>query len=201
VEALTGFATDLASALVLALAGRLGHEVLGDEQERTLKDVLQRATAAMLVELAREDVGNRQMLERHERQFRKVFEDRWVARTLVGVALDSEPPPVGALRDRFSSMGFNPHGLPISFDRAIGVFVLELMQRLDEEASKGGSLAPLVNRSNLKAIRRSVEDIAQDLGSTGPDVDEIERESLARCVERWEAVGLPPEEARALAAE
>jgi hypothetical protein len=199
VEALSNITLNLVSTLIIAGAGRLRDEALGEEQERDLKDVFQRATAAMLVELARTDIGNQQMLERYEREFGGFFGDPWVAETLVGVALDSKDLPVDRLRARFSEMGFDPDALPISFGRALGVFVLELTERLDEEASRGGPLEALVNRSDLKAIRRSVEDLARESGSTSPDVDELERASRARCADRWYAAGLAEEKAFTLA--
>lgn len=195
------FAINVASALFVAGADRVAREALGQEQERDLKDIFDRASATMLVELARGNVGNRTLLERYEHQFKTFFGDCWVAETLVGVALDRDEPPVGALRKRFSAMDFDPDALTIGFDRAIAIFVKELLARLEENASEGGSLEPRVNRTDLRAIRRSVESLACGLGDTGRDVDELERESLARCAERWEAAGLSAEEARVLAAD
>lgn len=201
VEAAFSFGINVASALFLAGAARVAREALGEEQKRDLKDVMDRASAAMLVELARGDVGNRALLERYEREFGAFFGDAFVAETLVGVALDREGPPVERLRTRFSSMGFDPDGLTIGFDRAIAVFVRELLERLERNASEGGSLEPLVSRADLRAIRESVDGMARGLGDAGQDADELERESLARCAERWEAAGLSTEEARALAAD
>ena len=192
---------NLASALFSAGAGRIAREALGDEQTRDLKDVMDRASAAMLVELARGDIGNRELLGRYEEQFKDFFGDAWVAETLVDVALERREPPVDALRGRFSGMGFDPGGLTIGFDRAMAIFVRELLRRLEKNASEGGSLEARVNRADLRAIRESVEGLARGLGKTGQDVDELERESLARCAERWEAAGLSAGEARALAAD
>ena len=201
VEAAFSFGINIASALFLAAAGRVAREALGEEQERELKDVFDRASAAMLVELARGDIGNLVLLERYKREFGTFFSDPWVAQTLVGVALDRQEPPVERLRARFSSMGFDPDGLTIGFGRAIAVFVRELLERLERNASEGGSLEPLVSRADLSAIRDRVDGIARGLGDTGQDVDELERESLARCAERWEAAGLSAEEAHTLAAD
>lgn len=198
-EAAANIAYNLASALILAVAGSLRDEVMGEEQERALKEVTQRAAAAMLVELARSDVGNQKLVERYGRQFRAFFDDSWVAETLLGVALGLETLPIRRLRERFSRIGFDPDALPIGFDRAMAVFVAELARRLQEEASKGGSIAALVNRNDLRTIRGLLEDLAREHGSTGPDVDELERASRARCAERWRAAGLPEEEAFALA--
>lgn len=199
--ALTAFAINVASAVFVAGAARIAREAVGEDQERDLRDAFDRASAALLVELARGDVGNRALLERYEEEFRTFFGDPWVAETLVGVALEREAPPLEALRGRFASTGFDPEALTIGFDRAMAIFVRELLARLEENASEGGSLEPLMDRADLRAIRDSVEDLARGMGAPGRDVDEMERESLARCAERWVAAGLSPGEARALAAD
>lgn len=190
---------NVASALFMAGAGRITREALGEQQKRDLKEVFDRASAAMLVALVRGDVGNLELLKRYKKQFADFFGDRWVAETLLDVALEREELPVEALRERFSAMNFDPEEVSIGFGRAMATFVRELLLRLEQNASEGGSLESRVNRVDLRAIRNSVEDLARGLGNTGQDVDELERESLARCAERWEAAGLSAEEAWRLA--
>lgn len=197
---LTAFAINVASAVFVAGASRVARESLGEEQERDLKDVFDRASAAMLVGLARGDAGNRALLQRYEEEFKTFFGDRWVAETLVGVALQREAPPLEALRGRFTALGFDPEGLTIGFDRAMAIFVRELLTRLEENASQGGSLGSRVDRADLRAIRDSVEELASGLGDPGRDTDELEQESLARCAERWVTAGLSPAQAWAFAA-
>ncbi len=199
--ALTAFAINVASAVFVAGAARVAREGLGEEQERALKDVFNRAAAAVLVELARGDISNRSLLERYEEEFKTFFGDAWVAETLVGVALEREAPPLERLRRRFSELGFDPDDLTVGFDRAMAIFVRELLMRLEQNAAEGGALEPRVDRADLRAVRNSVEGLARGMGSPGLDADELEQESLARCAERWEAAGLSREEAWTLAAD
>ncbi len=138
-----GIATNLTTALMVAGAGRLREEALGDEQKRALEEVFRKATSVMLVELARSGPVNRSMLERVESEFGTFFEDHWVAETLLSVALTRKEAPVSRLSRRFSELGFDPEALPVSFERAMSVFVFELTERLQEEASRAGS--PLNN--------------------------------------------------------
>ena len=70
---LTAFAINMASAVFVAGASRVARESLSEEQERDLKEVFDRASAAMLVELARGEVGNRALLGRYEEEFRAFY--------------------------------------------------------------------------------------------------------------------------------
>lgn len=164
-----GLVTNIVSSLLGAIGRRIGNEALGDTQERELGDVFRRASAALLVELVRDDVGNCELLERYEGQFGTFVGDAWVAETLVGVALDREELPVEGLRTRFSAIGFDPDALSVGFDRAMAVFVRELLAWLEDNASSGGSLRALVDRADLRAIRGSVEAIARGPGNAGQD--------------------------------
>lgn len=194
-----GIAINLASTLLMAAVNRIREEALGDEQEQALQNAFAGATAAMLVEIARHAGLDRNLPGRLEEQFSRFFEDRWVAETLVDVALRSRTPPVDELRRRYERLGFDPGALPIGFDRSMRVLAHELAVRLREDARSGGPLAGVVVVADVEAMRGMLESLVRARGATGQDVDEIERESLARCAERWEAAGLSSEEARALA--
>ena len=177
----------------------MAEDALGDEQKQALQDAFSGATAAMLVAIARHAALDRNLPGRFEEEFGRFFDDRWVAETLVDIALNSRTPPVDDLRRRYEQLGFDSKELPIGFERAMRILAHELALRLREDARSGGRLADVVLVADVEAMREMLEDLVQVRGATGPDVDEIERESLARCAERWEAAGLPPEEARALA--
>ncbi|MBA2442863.1 MAG: hypothetical protein M3494_01600 [Actinomycetota bacterium] len=192
-------AVNLASTLLVAGGRRVAEEALGDEQEQALRDAFSGATAAMLVEIARHAGLDRNLPGRLEEQFGKFFEDRWVAETLVDIALRSRIPPVDDLGSRYERLGFDPGALPMGFERAMRVLAHELAVRLREDARAGGPLAGVVLVADVEAMRGMLEGLVRARGATGPDVDEIERESLARCAERWEAAGLSSEEARVLA--
>jgi hypothetical protein len=199
--ALISFAINVASAIFVAGAGRLRHAALGEDQERDLRRAFEKASAAMLGELVRGDAESEGLLGHYEDLFREFFGDAWVADTLLRVALEHEAPPLESLEARFLGMGFDPDTLTMGLDRSMSVFVDELLAQLEDAAAAGGSLAALVNREDLKAIRRSVREIARGLGAPGRDVDELEQESLARCAERWVSAGLSPGQARVLAAD
>lgn len=190
-----GIAINLASTLLVAGGQRLGEEALGDEQEQALQNAFAGATAAMLVEMARHADHDRNLPGRLEEQFSKFFEERWVAETLVGVALGSEAPPIEQLRRTYRDLDLHPGALPISFDRAMNLFAHELASRVRDDARSGGPLAGLVVVHDVEAIRSGLEHLIEARGRTGPDVDELWRESRARCAERWRRLGLSREEA------
>jgi predicted ATPase len=52
---------------------------------------------------------------------------------------------------------------------------------------------------DVEAIRGGLEHLIEIRGRTGPDVDELWRESMARCAERWRQLGLSRDEAFKLA--
>jgi hypothetical protein len=200
VEAIAlGIAINLASTLLVAGGRRLGEEALGDEQEQALQDAFARATAAMLVEIARYADLDRNLPGRLEEQFGNFFEDRWVAETLVDSALRSRTLPVDELRRRYEALGLDPGALPMSFERAMNVFAFELATRLRDSARSGGPLAGVVMVADIEAMRDMLKELVRTRGATGPDVDELWRESRARCAERWRRLGLPREEAFELA--
>lgn len=196
-----GIAINLASTLLVAGGHRLGEEALGDEQEQALENAFAGATAAMLVEIARYAGLDRNLPGRLEEQFSTFFEDRWVAETLVDSALRSRTLPVDELRRRYEALGFDPGTLSVSFDRAMNVFAFELATRLRDAARSGGPLASLVTFSEVEAVRRMLEELVQTRGAMGPDLDELWRESRARCAARWRQLGLSREEAFELAAD
>jgi hypothetical protein len=92
-SALISFGINVASAVFVAGAARLGRAALGEEQERDLRRAFDKASAAMLGELVRDDAGSDELLRHYEDLFREFFGDEWVAETLVGVALEQEAPP------------------------------------------------------------------------------------------------------------
>jgi hypothetical protein len=192
-------ATNLASTLLVAGGRRLGGQALGNEQEQALKNAFAGATAAMLVEMARHADLDSKFLEHLKEQFVGFFEDRWIAETLVDVALDSEEPPVDELRRRYERLGFDPEALPVSFERAMNLFAFELATRLREDASSGGPLRGIVTVADIEAMRGMLEELVQARGASGPGVDELWRESRARCAERWRRLGLSRDEAFELA--
>jgi hypothetical protein len=190
-----GIAINLASTLLVASGRRLGEEALGDEQEQALQNAFAGATAAMLVEIARHADLDRNLPGRLEEQFSKFFDDSQVAETLVDSALRSRMPPVDELRRRYESLGLDPGALPVSFERAINMFAFELATRLRASARSGGPLAGVVMVADIEVMRDMVEELVRTRGATGPDVDELWRESRARCAERWRRLGLSREEA------
>lgn len=157
-EAPLSIAWNLVSRLFEAGGRLIVEEALGDEQQRALRDVFARATAVLLVEVARQKPDSRTSLESLGERFAGFFEDRWVAETLVGAALLPESPPYDRLRNRFGELDPSPNSLPIDFEAAMRVLVNEVHRRLREEASKAGSpLHNLVEMSDLAAIRRLLE--------------------------------------------
>ncbi|QIN78305.1 hypothetical protein GBA65_07015 [Rubrobacter marinus] len=194
-----GIAINLASSLMVAGAGRLVEATLGDEQEAALEEAFAGAMAAMLVEIARHARLDRNLPARLEEEFGGFFGDEWVAQTLLSVALDSRVPPVQELRRRYEAMGFDPGALPISFDRAMRLFAHELATRVRDDARSGGALADLVVVSDVEAVREMLRQLIEAQGRTGPDVDELWRETQARCAERWQRLGLSRDEAFGLA--
>jgi hypothetical protein len=192
-------ATNLASTLLVAGGRRLGQQALGNDQEQALKNAFAEATAAMLVEIARHADLDRKFLDHLKEQFNGFFEDRWIAETLVDVALDSEAPPVDELRRRYEQLDFDSEALPVSFERAMHVFAFELATRLRDDARSGGPLAGIVMVADIEAMRGMLEEHVQARGASGPGVDELWKESRARCAERWRRLGLSREEAFELA--
>jgi hypothetical protein len=117
------------------------------------------------------------------------------------VALAFRPPPVDTLRGRFVALGFDPDTFLISFDRAMRVFAYHLAEDLREEASGSESVVHnLVEMSQLQAMREILRDILARQATVGRNVEELWRESRARCAEPWRAVGLSREESLKLAA-
>jgi hypothetical protein len=192
-------ATNLASTLLVAGGRRLGERALGNEQEQALQNAFAGATAAMLVEIARHADLDRNFPGRLEEQFNSFFGDRRVAETLVDSALGSRTPPVDELRRRYERLDFDPDALPVSFERAMNVFAFELATRLREDARSGGPLAGIVMVADIEAMLGMLEELVKARGASGPGVDELWRESRARCAERWQRLGLSRDEAFELA--
>lgn len=198
-EVIGGIATSLASTLLVAGGRRVTTEALGNDQQQTLQNAFSGATATMLVEMARYTGNGRNLPQHVERDFGTFFKDRWVAEIFLDIALRSRTPPVEDLRHKYETLASDPDALPISFERAIWLLVHEFSARLREDARSGGHLADIVAFADIEVMHDKIEELVQQRGATGPNVDELERESLARCTERWEAAGLSCEEARNLA--
>lgn len=194
-----GIAINLASTLMVAAGRRITEAALGDDQQRALEDAFAGATAAVVVEAARHARLDRNLPGRLEEDFGEFYGDRWVAETLVRVALDSEAPPVNELGQRYEALGLDPGLLPISFHRAMRLLAHELAVRVREDARSGGPLTGVVVAHEVEAMRDDLERVIEAQGRTGADVDELLRESRARCAERWRRLGMPRDEALALA--
>jgi len=106
---------------------------------------------------------------------------------------------VDELRRRYETLGLDPIAWPVSFERAMNVFAFELATRLRNAARSGGPLAGVVMVADIEAMRDMLEELVRTRGATGPDVDELWRESRARCAERWQRLGLSRDEAFELA--
>lgn len=119
-EIVLSVASNLTTDLLKAGVRRLGDAGLGDAQQRKLEDVVRRALASMLTEMAgAESVGeDRELLALLEEQFTAFFGDLEVANRFLKVALTSEPLPVDRLRQRFEALGFDPDTFLVSFERA-----------------------------------------------------------------------------------
>ena len=157
----------------------------------------------VLAELSGSQDGpeGRDLLGVLEYQFGVFFRDPRVAELLLDVALAFRPPPVDTLRGRFVTLGFDPDTFLISFDRAMRVFAYHLAEDLREEASGSESVVHnLVEMSELQAMREILRDILARQATVGRNVEELWRESRARCAEPWRAVGLSREESLKLAA-
>lgn len=147
-----------------------------------------------------ERIGNDpELLALPKEQLQTFFRDQEVAETIVGSALDSDPLPVDWLRNRFDRLGFDPIRFLVSFEWAMNVFWKRLAEILREEASKGGPLSDLVVTAKLYDQERAIQELLQRTKPVGPSADELERESWARCKRRWTILGVPSEEAEALA--
>src|SRR3712207_2184822 len=53
--------------------------------------------------------------------------------------------------------------------------------------------------ADIEAMRDMLEELVRTRGATGPDMDELWRESRARCAERWQRLGLSRDEVFELA--
>jgi hypothetical protein len=93
----------------------------------------------------------------------------------------------------------DPGALPVSFERAMNVFAFELATSLRNAARSGGLLTGVVTVADIEAMRFMLEELVRTRDATGPAVDELWRESRARCAERWRRLGLSREEAFKLA--
>ena len=78
----------------------------------------------------------------------------------------------------------------MSFERAMNVFAFELATRLREDARSGGPLRGKVAIADIEATRGMLEELVQARGASGPGVDELWRESRARCAERWRRLSI-----------
>lgn len=199
---LLGIATNLASDLVEAGARRVRDAALGDAQVRALEAAFGRALTHLLAELSGADRlgGERELIALIEEQLGAFFASPEVAGDLVNAALAAEPVPVDRLRTRFEEMGFDPDTFLASFERSMGSLSQRLAELMRAEASEPDSpLHNLVEVSKLYALEEAQRELLRRVGPAGPTADELERESRARCKRRWALLGVPPEEADALA--
>ncbi len=201
--ALAALATDLANATMLKAAGRLGEAAFGPAQKRELKGLLGESIRVLLDRLTRsgelvEDPDYGSDLRVSLSNFFAVEE---VAGALVSVAVDSEPLPVGRLREIYERRGHDPGAFPVTFERAMETCALHLARRVREQASAPGHpLHNLVAVSKLYGLEEAMtEMLRRTEEATGPLADELERESWSRCKRRWRLLGVSPEEAEALA--
>lgn len=80
------------------------------------------------------------------------------------------------------------------------VFSLQLADLIEAEASSQDSpINNLVEVAKLSELARASRELLRRTEPLGPTADELERESWARCKRRWTLLGVPPEEAEALA--
>jgi hypothetical protein len=199
---LGGLATDLASTTALAAAERLREAAFGPAQERKLKELLGESIRVMLEQLTRSgelasDSDYVATLRIRLTNFLSVGE---VASALVSVAIDSKPLPVERLREIYEGRGYDPDAFPATLEGALNECALNLARRVREEASTEGSpLNNLVEVSKLYGLETTLQEILRAVEPRGATVDELERESWARCKRRWTLVGVPQEHAEALA--
>ena len=199
---LGGLATDLASTTALAAAGRLREAAFGPAQERKLKELLGESIRVMLEQLTRSgelasDSDYVATLRIRLTNFLSVGE---VASALVSVAIDSKPLPVERLREIYEGRGYDPGAFPATLEGALNECALHLARRVREEASTEGSpLNNLVEVSKLYGLEATLQEILRTVEPRGATAGELERESWARCKRRWTVLGVPQEEAEALA--
>ena len=156
-------AADIASSLVMAGGRRVRDEALGNDQERALHAVFGDATAAVLVEIARHNREDHDLPDRLGTEFKKFYQDRWVAETLVGFAISAEQPPLKGLERRYAAVGNDPGALPMDFGEAMRLLVYGIADRLRKEASRAGSpLNNLVQVSELGIIRTNLEELIRE---------------------------------------
>jgi hypothetical protein len=201
-EIVLSVAPNLTTVLLKAGVRRLGDAALGDAQQRKLEDVVRRALASMLTEMAgAESVGeHRELLALLEEQFTSFFGDPEVAYGFLEVALTSEPLPVDRLCQRFEELGFDPDTFLVSFERAMTVFSLQLAELVEAEASSQDSpINNLVEVAKLSELTRTSRELLRRTEPVGPTAEKLERESWARCKRRWTLLGVPPEEVETLA--
>ena len=161
---LSGLATNLSSALLVAGGRRVRDEALGDDQQRALDAVFGDATAAVLVEVARHRRDDRGLPDRLAAEFGRFYRDTWVAETLVDFAISAKEPPLDGLRGRYVAVDNDPEALPMDFGEAMHLLVYEVADRLRKEASRAGSpLTNLVQVRELGIIRAGQEELVRRL--------------------------------------
>src|SRR5215211_7463707 len=200
--ALGALAAELANAAALAAAGRLREAAFGPAQKRKLKVLLGESVRVMLEWLTRsgELAGDSDYVADLRVRLTNFFSVEEVAKALVAVAVDSEPLPVGRLREIYEERGYDAKAFPATFEGALNEFALHLSRRVREEASTEESpLNNLVEVSKLYGLEAKLQEILRTIGPRGATAGELERESWARCKRRWTVLGVPPEEAEALA--
>jgi hypothetical protein len=199
---LGALATDLANAAVLRAGGRLREAAFGPAQQRKLKELLGESIRVMLDELTRsgELADDADYVADLRIRLTNFFSVEEVAGALVAVAVDYEPLPLERLREIYEGRDYDAGAFPVTFEWAMNACTLHLTRRVREEASTEGSpLNNLVEVSKLYGLEESMQEVLRRTEPTGPTADELERESLARCKRRWTILGVPVDEAEALA--
>ena len=200
--ALGVLATDLANTAVLAAAGRMREAAFGPAQERKLKELLGESIRAMLDRLTRsgELAGDSDYVTDLRIRLTNFFSVGEVAEALIAVAVDSEPLPVGRLREIYEGRGYDAGAFPATFEGVLNEFALHLSRRVREEASTEGSpLNNLVEVAKLYGLEATLQEVLRTIEARGATASELERESLARCKRRWTVLGVPQEHAEVLA--
>ncbi|QIN84651.1 hypothetical protein GBA63_19840 [Rubrobacter tropicus] len=199
---LGALATDLANVAASKAAGRLAEAAFGPAQERELKALLGESIRALLDGLTRsgELAEDPDYVSGLRTKLSNFFSSEEVAYALVSVAVDSEPLPVGRLREIYEGRGYDPGAFPVTFERAMETCALHLARRIREEASAPEHpLHNFVEISKLYGLEGMVSETLRRTEPSGPKADELERASWTRCRRRWTTLGVAPDEAEILA--
>lgn len=195
-------APELAKLVVQSAAVRLREASFGPAQQVVLRGLLGESIRVLLDEMTRsgELAADEDYLSSLRTRLVNYLSVPEVAEALVSLAIDSRTLPMARLRELYEERGYDPDAFPVTFERAMDGCAMYLVRRVKEEASKDGSpLNNLVEVSKLYMLEETLREVVRRTEPTGPTADELERESWARCKRRWTLLGVPSEEAEALA--